>query len=110
VFGSGERRLHFPTATIGIRGTACYVDSQLGRDYFCLCHGEAELIPLAAPAHRRPLRTRHHDEPYTSPPMNASRCGRRRSSATAMPSFCCSKASLAVCHPLPANCVTDSPD
>ena len=64
VFGSGERTLRFPTATIGIRGTACYIDSQPERDYFCLCYGEAELTPLAAPASRRRLRTRHHDEPY----------------------------------------------
>ncbi|MBI5922055.1 MAG: hypothetical protein HY847_10480 [Betaproteobacteria bacterium] len=63
VFGKGERNLVTPTATIGIRGTACYIEAEAERVYFCLCYGEADLVPTAAPAERELIRTTHHDHP-----------------------------------------------
>jgi len=63
VFGKGERNLVTPTATIGIRGTACYIEAEAERVYFCLCYGEADLVPSAAPAERELIRTSHHDHP-----------------------------------------------
>lgn len=77
VFGKGERQLHFATAAIGIRGTACYIEAehpQAGMAkapaYFCLCYGEAEVIPTAAPQEREIVRTTHHDHPlYISDDM-----------------------------------------
>lgn len=63
VFGSGSKRLVIPTATIGIRGTACYIEHVGDRSYFCLCYGEAEIVPQAAPDERVIIRTRHHDHP-----------------------------------------------
>jgi len=63
VFGKGERNLVTPTATIGIRGTACYIEAETERVYFCLCYGEADLVPTAAPAERELIRTAHHDHP-----------------------------------------------
>jgi len=63
VFGPGEKRLITNTATIGIRGTACYIEDQGERTYFCLCYGEAEIVPTAAPHERELIRTRHHDHP-----------------------------------------------
>lgn len=77
VFGQGERKLHFATATIGIRGTACYIETahpQAGMAqppaYFCLCYGEAEVVPTAAPHERAIVRTTHHDHPlYISDDM-----------------------------------------
>lgn len=63
VFGHGNKRLTVATATIGIRGTACYIEDEGPRTYFCLCYGEAEVIPAAAPQEREVIRTRHHDHP-----------------------------------------------
>ena len=63
VFGKSERRITTPTATIGIRGTGCYIEAEAGRVYFCLCYGSALVIPHAAPDHLERLTTRHHDRP-----------------------------------------------
>lgn len=63
VFGRGDKRIVTNTATIGIRGTACYIEDQGTRSYFCLCYGEAEVVPSAAPQERELIRTRHHDHP-----------------------------------------------
>lgn len=63
VFGKGEKRLFLPTATIGIRGTGCYVEAGSAKTYFCLCYGEAEVIPEVAPQQREIIRTKHHDHP-----------------------------------------------
>ena len=63
VFGPGERRLETPVATIGIRGTACYLEAEPQRTYACLCYGRAELVPLADPSHAVVFETRHHDHP-----------------------------------------------
>ncbi len=63
VFGKGERNIVTPTATIGIRGTACYIEAEAERVYFCLCYGEADLVPSAAPTERELIRTTHHDHP-----------------------------------------------
>jgi hypothetical protein len=84
VFGKGERQIKFATAVIGIRGTACYIETgeaqrNVGvtegnpfsgtggtaqeRAYFCLCYGEAEITPTAAPEERETIRTSHHDHP-----------------------------------------------
>lgn len=58
VFGKGDREIRFSTATIGIRGTACYIEEKVGAGgtadeaaptYFCLCYGEAKVVPTAAP-------------------------------------------------------------
>jgi hypothetical protein len=72
VFGKGEREIKFATATIGIRGTACYIEEKVGSGgtandaaptYFCLCYGEAKVIPTAAPEKWEALLTTHHDQP-----------------------------------------------
>lgn len=63
VFGKGDKRLILPTATIGIRGTGCYIETDAMKSYFCLCYGEAEVVPSAAPQEREVIRTKHHDHP-----------------------------------------------
>jgi len=63
VFGRGQKKLLVSTATIGIRGTGCYIESSETQTYFCLCYGEAEVIPNVAPAQREVIVTRHHDHP-----------------------------------------------
>jgi hypothetical protein len=64
VYSKGPpRMMKSSTATIGIRGTGAYVEVQPERTYFCLCYGEAELAPAAAPDQTELLRTIHHDQP-----------------------------------------------
>ena len=64
VFSPGERkRLSTPTATIGIRGTAVYLEAEEARTYVCTCYGEAEIVSAMDPAARETVRTQHHDQP-----------------------------------------------
>lgn len=64
VFEPGkEKRIQTLTATIGIRGTAVYVETDDTRTYVCTCYGEAELTPVDDPTAAETVRTRHHDEP-----------------------------------------------
>lgn len=51
------------TATIGIRGSGAYMETGADRTYFCLCYGEADIVPTAAPDQQETVRTIHHDEP-----------------------------------------------
>ncbi|MDZ7921948.1 FecR domain-containing protein [Rhodoferax sp.] len=64
VFGPGKLRIDMPTATVGIRGTACYIETTDTSTYFCLCYGTAELSPKADPSQARTLVTRYHDSPF----------------------------------------------
>jgi hypothetical protein len=43
-FGSGQKNLHLPSLSIGIRGTGIYLQSEAEEDYLCLCYGQADLI------------------------------------------------------------------
>ncbi|TFV87742.1 hypothetical protein E4K72_22445 [Oxalobacteraceae bacterium OM1] len=63
VFGKGRKTLRTPTATIGIRGTGCYIAAEETQTYFCLCYGSAEVQPDGAPQQRRLLHTTHHEQP-----------------------------------------------
>jgi hypothetical protein len=63
VFEPGSKRLVVPTATIGIRGTACYIEAEQTKVYFCLCYGTAEIEPVAEPGRMERISTRHHDHP-----------------------------------------------
>ncbi len=68
VFGKGRDKnralqLVTSTATIGIRGTGCYIEAEEARTYFCLCYGEAEVVPTGDPKQRETIRTQHHEHP-----------------------------------------------
>jgi len=64
VFEPGQRkRVRTTTATIGIRGTAVYVEIDGVRTYVCTCYGVAELVPVDDPAESEIVRTRYHDQP-----------------------------------------------
>ena len=63
VFGRGPKTLQTVTATIGIRGTGCYIEAEENRVYFCLCYGVADVVPVADPSHVERIETRHHDHP-----------------------------------------------
>ena len=64
VFATGKpRRIETPTATIGIRGTGIYIESEPARTYVCICYGEAEIASSGDPAAREVVRTKHHEAP-----------------------------------------------
>lgn len=64
VFSPGEaKRLITATATIGIRGTAVYVEAEDARTYVCTCYGVAEIASAADPATRETVQTQHHEQP-----------------------------------------------
>jgi hypothetical protein len=75
VFGKGARTIQTTTATIGIRGTGCYIEDEPGRvgaggaaatkaqTYFCLCYGSVDLVPKAIPDQRESYSATHHDKP-----------------------------------------------
>lgn len=63
VFEHGEKRLVVPAAVIGIRGTACYIEAEPEKVYFCLCYGTALVEPNAEPGRVERIVTTHHDHP-----------------------------------------------
>jgi hypothetical protein len=64
VYSKGpQREVRGANTTIGIRGTAAYMETGGERTYFCLCYGEAEIVPTAAPEQRETVRTVHHEQP-----------------------------------------------
>jgi len=64
VFSPGEpKTLRTPTATIGIRGTAVYLEAEESRTYVCTCYGEADIASTADPSARETVRTTHHEQP-----------------------------------------------
>jgi hypothetical protein len=63
VFGKGTKQIETSTATIGIRGTGCYIEAAPDKVYFCLCYGIADVASLKDPTHSETIETRHHDHP-----------------------------------------------
>ena len=64
VFSPGEpKTLRTSTATIGIRGTAVYLEAEEARTYVCACYGEAEIVSAMDPSARETVRTQHHEQP-----------------------------------------------
>ena len=49
-------------ASIGIRGTGCYIEMLEGRTYFCLCYGTA-VVSGGGMAQDKIINTRHHESP-----------------------------------------------
>lgn len=74
VFSPGEaKRINTATATIGIRGTAVYVEAEDARTYVCTCYGVAEIASAADPATRETVQTQHHEQPRYVMAMGAPR-------------------------------------
>jgi hypothetical protein len=64
VFAPGQpKTLRTATATIGIRGTAVYLEAEESRTYVCTCYGEAEIASVVDPGARETVRTRRHEQP-----------------------------------------------
>lgn len=56
-------RVQTATATIGIRGTGFYLESDPDLTYFCTCYGSTEVAATNDPASRDTIQSRHHDKP-----------------------------------------------
>ncbi|MGH8528332.1 MAG: hypothetical protein ACRETN_00610 [Nevskiales bacterium] len=54
-------KVHTVTATIGIRGTGFYVDSDPEKTYFCTCYGTTEISARADPKASEQVTTQHHE-------------------------------------------------
>lgn len=63
VFGKGDKRIETGTATIGIRGTGCYIEAAENKVYFCLCYGTADIASNKAPDKVETIQTEHHEHP-----------------------------------------------
>lgn len=63
VFGSGAKKLETGEATIGIRGTAVYMETRTGESYICTCYGTAEMVSRLDPTLREVVKTVHHESP-----------------------------------------------
>ena len=64
VFPSG-RPVHMTTknASIGIRGTGVYMESDPEQTYFCTCYGTADIVAVNDPTSRETVVSRQHDRP-----------------------------------------------
>lgn len=51
------------TATIGIRGTGFYVESDPELTYFCTCYGTTDVTASKDPASKETVVSKHHDRP-----------------------------------------------
>lgn len=67
VFGARTRdetlSLRTPIATVGIRGTGVYLESDPDRSYVCTCYGMTRLSAIDDPASVEDISASHHDDP-----------------------------------------------
>ena len=65
VFGKREEThsITTSTATIGIRGTGIYIESDPGVSYVCTCYGHTLVSANADPDIKEDVVTKHHDRP-----------------------------------------------
>ena len=65
VFGKREtsHRIQTMTATIGIRGTGIYVESDPEQSYVCTCYGRTLIASVDDPNISQQVVSKHHDEP-----------------------------------------------
>ena len=65
VFGKRENThtIITSTATIGIRGTGIYIESDPGISYICTCYGHTQVSANANPDVKQDIVTKRHDRP-----------------------------------------------
>ena len=64
VFPSGRAvRMTTRNASIGIRGTGVYMESDPEQTYFCTCYGTADIASASDPTSRETVVSRQHDRP-----------------------------------------------
>jgi hypothetical protein len=64
VFPSGKPvRMTTKNASIGIRGTGVYMESDADQTYFCTCYGTSDIVAVNDPTSRETVVSRQHDRP-----------------------------------------------
>ena len=63
VFGRARRRIHTPTAVIGVRGTGIYVESEPDNVYVCTCYGKTRIDLADDPGVGEDIATNYHESP-----------------------------------------------
>jgi hypothetical protein len=64
VFPTGKAvRMTTRNASIGIRGTGVYMESDPQQTYFCTCYGTADITSTSDPTSRETVVSRHHNRP-----------------------------------------------
>ena len=64
VFPSGRPvQLRTKVASIGIRGTGVYLESDPEQTYFCTCYGVADVSAVNDPQSKETVAATHHDRP-----------------------------------------------
>jgi hypothetical protein len=63
VFGKKQHHFSTPVATIGIRGTGLYVETQDDMSYVCTCYGTTDIAALNDPSSQETIVSQHHDAP-----------------------------------------------
>lgn len=63
VFGKRKHTLTTAVATIGIRGTGLYVESDPDESYICTCYGITDLSANAQPSNSETIVSTHHSAP-----------------------------------------------
>ena len=64
VFGPNNlQMITTTTATIGIRGTGVYAETDPEQTYFCTCYGVTDINATSDPNSRKTVTSWHHDEP-----------------------------------------------
>jgi hypothetical protein len=56
-------QLQTKVASIGIRGTGVYLESEPDQTYFCTCYGVADVQALDDPSSKETVAASHHDKP-----------------------------------------------
>ena len=56
-------QLQTRTASIGIRGTGVYLETDPEQTYFCTCYGVADVSALDDPTSKETVAAQHHDKP-----------------------------------------------
>jgi len=60
---SSGTQIRTSTATIGIRGTGYYIESDPEQTYFCTCYGLTDVESITDPSSADTVASRHHDKP-----------------------------------------------
>jgi hypothetical protein len=64
VFPPGKpQRMQTSTATLGIRGTGLYAESDPEQTYVCTCYGTVDIQAIHDVQSTKTVKARHHDEP-----------------------------------------------
>ena len=60
---NSQLRISTATATIGIRGTGWYAESDPEQTYLCTCYGTTDVAAIEDPASKETVVSKHHDRP-----------------------------------------------